>query len=128
MLNVIFKYFLNNEQPWIQYSRLFTNLRIHIISLFIQKSMRPELKTLEGDILNPDYLIWVSNGHTFDFLLKPFFLGYSREKSKTGFFHLESPSVSVYNLKWRQNFKFIDFIYATLIVWILYKFRIQVEV
>ena len=87
-----------------------------------------ELKTLEWDTLNPDYLIWVSNGHTFDFLLKPFFLGYSREKSKTGFFHLESPSVSVYNLKWRQNFKFIDFIYATLIFWILYKFRIQVEV
>ena len=28
-------------------------------------------------------LIWVSNGHTFDFLLKPFFLEYSREKSKT---------------------------------------------
>ena len=37
-----------------------------------------ELKTLEWDILNPDYLIWVSNsynGHTFDFILKPFFLG-----------------------------------------------------
>ena len=29
----------------------------------------------EWDILNPDYLIWVSNGHTFNFLLKPFFLG-----------------------------------------------------
>ena len=34
-----------------------------------------ELKTLEWDILNnPDYLIWVSNGHTFDFLLNRFFL------------------------------------------------------
>ena len=31
------------------------------------------------DILNPDYLIWVSNGHTFDYLFKPFFFGYSRE-------------------------------------------------
>ena len=31
-----------------------------------------ELKTLECDILNPDYLIWVSTGQTFDFLLKPF--------------------------------------------------------
>jgi len=36
-------------------------------------------------ILNYDYLIWESNGHTFDFLLKLFFLGYSREKSKTVF-------------------------------------------
>jgi len=36
--------------------------------------------------LNPDYLIWVSNGHTFDVLLKSFFLGFSREKSKTDFF------------------------------------------
>ena len=33
----------------------------------------PKLKTLEWDILNPDYLIWVFNGHTFDFLLNPFF-------------------------------------------------------
>ena len=48
--------------------------------------LRPELKTLEWDILNPDYLIWVSNGNTFDFIVKPFFLGYSREKSKTVFF------------------------------------------
>jgi len=51
----------------------------------ILNSVRSEVKTLELDILNPDYLIWVSNGHTFDFLLKPFFLGYSGEKSKTGF-------------------------------------------
>ena len=42
-----------------------------------------ELKTLEWDIPNPDYLIWVSNGHTFDYLLKQFFLGYSRGRSKT---------------------------------------------
>ena len=32
-----------------------------------------ELKTLERDILNPNYLIWVSNGHIFDFLLNPLF-------------------------------------------------------
>ena len=51
-----------------------------------------ELKTLEWDILNHDYLIWVSNIHTFDFLLKPFFIRYCREKSKTGFSKLESPS------------------------------------
>ena len=45
---------------------------------------------------NPDYLIWVSNGHTLDFLLKPFFRGYSRENSKSGFLKLESPFVSVH--------------------------------
>ena len=33
------------------------------------QSIYTELKTLEWDILNPHYLIWVSNGHTFDFLL-----------------------------------------------------------
>ena len=46
---------------------------------------RTKLKTVEWDILNPDNLIWVSNGHTFDFLCKLLFLGYSREKSKTGY-------------------------------------------
>jgi len=64
-----------------------------------------ELKTLEWDILNPDYLIWVSNGHTFDFLLKPFFLGYSREKSKPVFLIERVPPVSVFNLKWRAKFQ-----------------------
>jgi len=49
---------------------------------WLSKYMCTELKTLDWDILNPDYLIWVSNGHTFDFLLKPLFLGYCREKSK----------------------------------------------
>ena len=44
------------------------------------------------------------NGHTFDYLLKPFFLE-CREKSKTGIFYLESPAVSVYNLKWRAKFQ-----------------------
>ena len=35
---------------------------------------RPEQKTLEWDILNPDYLICVSNGQTFDFCIIPLFL------------------------------------------------------
>ena len=56
---------------------------ISLVSPIVFKD--PELKTLEWDILKPDYLIWVSNGHTFDLLLKLFFLGYSRKKSKTGF-------------------------------------------
>ena len=61
---------------------------------FFKKIKNPELKTLEWDILNHDYLIWVSNGHTFDFLLKPFL--YSREKSKTGIEKERFPPVSVY--------------------------------
>ena len=32
-----------------------------------------ELKTLEWDILNTDRLIWVSNVHTFDYILNPLF-------------------------------------------------------
>ena len=67
--------------------------------------MCPELKTLEWNILNPDYLIWVSNGQTVDFLLKPFFLGYGREKSKSGFSKLESSSRFCINLKWRSKFE-----------------------
>ena len=59
-----------------------------------------ELKTLEWDILNPDYFTWVSNGNTFDFLLKPFFLGY-REKSKIR----ESLPFLYINLKWRAKFQ-----------------------
>ena len=82
-----------------------------------------ELKTLEWDISNPNYLIWVSNGHTFDFLRKPFFLGYSREKSKTGFFKFRESFPFLYViLNGAQNFKFINFLYATLIGWILYTF------
>ena len=83
-----------------------------------------ELKTLEWDILNPNYLIWVSNGHTFGFLLKPFFLGYSREKSKTGFlkFRESLPFLNII-LNDAHNFKFIGFINATLIGWILYFFQ-----
>ena len=33
------------------------------------------------------------------------------------------PPVSVYNLKGAQNLKFIGFIYATVIGWILYTFQ-----
>ena len=71
--------------------------------------------------LNPHYLIWLSNGHTCDFLLKPFFLGYSREKLKTGFSKLES------YLKWHAKFQIIGFINATLIGWILYTFQYKIR-
>ena len=99
--------------------------------------IHPELKTLEWDILNPDYLTWVSNGHTLDFLLKPFFLGYSREKSKTCFFNWRVPPFSKYNLKRRAKFKiyrlhirdsdWLNFIhfsgykYKIRLIWILWK-------
>ena len=83
-----------------------------------------ELKTLEWYFLNPDYLIWVSDGHGFDFLLKPFFLGYSRENQKPVFLNYRVPPISVYNLKWRASFKFIDFVYATLIDWIFMMIRL----
>ena len=43
-------------------------------SRLISLNMCTELKTLEWDILNPDRLIWVSNVHTFDFILNPLFL------------------------------------------------------
>ena len=46
-------------------------------------SICSELKTLEWDILNPDYLIWVSNGHTF--VLNHFFLDIV-EKNQKPFF------------------------------------------
>ena len=73
-----------------------------------------------------DYLIWVSNGQTFDFLLKPFFLGYSkhaicclqsrgaepcenarigREKSKPVFKIREFLQLLNINLKWRAKFQ-----------------------
>ena len=69
-------------------------------------------------ILNPDYLIWVSNEHTFDFLFKQLFLGflvYSREKSNR-FFKFESPyRFCILILYDAHNFRFIGFIYATLI-------------
>ena len=63
-------------------SGLSKKLKVSTVDIQIKQS---ELKNLEWDIHNPDYLIWVSNGQTFDFLLKPFFLGYSREKIKPVF-------------------------------------------
>ena len=38
---------------------------------FQNKYIKSELKTLEWDILNPDRLIWISNVHTFDFIVNP---------------------------------------------------------
>ena len=65
---------------------------------FGENEISSELKTLEWDILNQGYLIWVSNGYTFDFLPKPSFLGYSWEKSKT-------VSVYILTLNGAQNFE-----------------------
>ena len=50
------------------------------------------------------------------------FLDIVAKNQKQVFFNLKSPS-SVYNLNGAQNFKFIGFIYATLIGWILYTFH-----
>ena len=77
--------------------------------MFLKSKLRghkveAELIILEWDILNPDYLIWLSNGYTLDFLLKPVFLEYSTEKLKTVFLNLRVPPVSVYNLKLRNKF------------------------
>ena len=44
-----------------------------------------ELKTLKWNILNPNYVIWVSNVHTFDFLLKQFFLDIVDKNQKPAF-------------------------------------------
>ena len=78
------KYFINWESPDIA-----STLYIQFIS--VKKKMKTkcsELKTLEWDILNTNYLIWVSNGHTFDFLPKPFFLGYIVEKNQNPIFKI----------------------------------------
>ena len=67
-------------------------------------------------ILNYDYLIWESNGHTFDFLLKLFFLGYSREKSKTVFLNYRVPPVfCILTLNGAENFKGTEFLSQTLL-------------
>ena len=59
----------------------------------------------------------------FDFLLKPLFLGLV-EKNQEPVFKLESPSrLCIFILNGAQNLKFIDFLYATLIGWILYTFQ-----
>ena len=65
---------------WDWYSKIFYCW--FFFSYFFFREKITELKTLEWDMLKPDYLISVSNGRTFNFFLKPFFLG-SREKSKT---------------------------------------------
>ena len=46
-------------------------------------------------------LIWVSNGHTFDFLLKPFFLNIVEKNQKPVY----KNSVSLHNFKWRAKFQ-----------------------
>ena len=53
---------------------------------------------------------------TLDFLLKQFFLSYSREKSKTVLFkfRVSLPFLHII-LNGAQNFKFIGLVYATLI-------------
>ena len=65
--------------------------------------MVAELKTLEWGIPNPSYLIWVSNGHTFDFILKPSFVDKVEKNQKPVFQKLVSPFLYI-NLKWRQKF------------------------
>ena len=55
--------------------KLYKKILLSPIYDFVKKVIQQtEVKTLEWDILNPDYLIWVFNGHTFDFLIKTFFL------------------------------------------------------
>ena len=85
------------------------------------------LNYIDWDEIFLNYLYRAENfriGHTFDFLLKPFCLGYSKEKSKTGFKNKESLSrFCILILNGAQNFKFMGFIYATLIGWILFTFQ-----
>ena len=61
---------------------------------WLSKYMCTELKTLEWDILNPDYLIWVSNGHTFYFFLNHSFLEIVEKNQKPGFLNKRVPLVS----------------------------------
>jgi len=83
--------------------------------------MYSELKTIEWDILNPDYLIWVSNVHTFDFLLKPFFLGYRREKSKTGRAKFQIYRLHIRDSDWLNFVNFSGYKYKIRLVSILKK-------
>ena len=92
-----------------------------------------ELGTLEWDTINPDCLIRRINVFTLDFLLNTLFFGYSKEKSKTGFFKIESPSrfciLIILILYGAQNFKFIGFLYVTdwlnFIHFLGYKYKIK---
>ena len=74
----------------------------------------------------PVYLISVSNGHTFDFLpnlLTRSFLDIEKKNQKL-FFYWRVPFRSCkLILNGTQNFKFIGFIYATMIGSILYSFQ-----
>ena len=58
--------------------------------------MWSELGTLEWDTLNPDCLIRISNGDTFNLLLNPLYFGYSTENQKPGFQNEGAPPVPVY--------------------------------
>ena len=59
---------------------------------------------------HPDCLIRISNVDTFNFLLNPLFVRYSREKPKIGFSKLESPSrFCILILNGAKNFKFPGF-------------------
>ena len=65
--------------------------------------LKPELKTLEWDILNPDYLVWVSTLYIF-FLNRPF-LNKVEKNQKPVFLIYRVPPVSVHNLKRRAKFQ-----------------------
>ena len=83
-------------------------------------SREPIIETINFHYKHSD-----SPEYPMDTLFKPFFLGYSREKSKTGVF-LNWESLSRYCiliLNGSQNFIFISYIYTTLIDWILYTFQ-----
>ena len=72
---------------------------------------RPELKTLEWNILNPDYLIWVSMDTLFILFWNRPFLDIVEKNKKARFFKLESSSLfCILILNDAQNFKFIGFI------------------
>ena len=72
--------------------------------------LQSELGTLEWDTFNPDFLIRIYNMVTFNFLPNPLFFGYITEKSKTGFFKLESPSrFNKFISNGARNFKFPGF-------------------
>ena len=77
--------------------------------------MCPELGTLERDTFNPINLIQISNVDTYNLLFNPLFLGYSTEKLKTGCSKLENSHFCTLILNGGQHFKFIRFLYTTLI-------------
>ena len=72
------KYCFSQAELFTEYNMLkgkivFSN-SILIIHIYYLHGFRiSELKSQEWDILNHDRLIWLSNVHTFDFLLNPLF-------------------------------------------------------